>query len=102
MAEAGGWLVWGGMVRVERKRHTGQSANRVEVGRETLAEDEGGGDVRGGRVGDGVALASLDTSSGELVDLEGEGSGDEGSARGDDLEETHGWIGVGGGGLGGG
>jgi hypothetical protein len=77
-----------------RGRHTGQGADGVEVGRETLAEDEGGGDIRGRGVGDGVRLASLDTSSGELVDLEGEGSGDEGSARGDDLEETHVWVGV--------
>jgi hypothetical protein len=74
-------------------RHTGQGADGAEVGRDTLAENEGGGDVRGRGVGDGVGLASLDTSSGELVDLEGEGSGDEGSARGDDLEETHVWVG---------
>jgi hypothetical protein len=76
-------------------RHTGQGADGAEVGRDTLAENEGGGDVRGRGVGDGVGLASLDTSSGELVDLEGEGSGDEGSARGDDLEETHVWVGGG-------
>jgi hypothetical protein len=78
---------------VTRKKRTGQSTNSAEVGRDTLAEDKGGGGVRGRRVGDGVGLASLDTSSGELVDLEGEGSGNEGSARGDHLEETHGWFG---------
>lgn len=68
---------------------TGQSANGAEISGQTLAEDEGGGGVVGGRVSNGVSLTSLDTTSGVVVDLKGESSGDESSAGGEDLEETH-------------
>lgn len=69
--------------------HTGQSTNGIEVGGLTLAKDVGGGSVGLGRVGDRVGLTGNDTTSGVGVDLEGESSGDESSAGGDDLEETH-------------
>lgn len=67
----------------------GQGTHGVEVGGETLAEDEGGrGVVRRG-VGDLVGLAGLNTTSRVLVDLDGESSCDESSAGSDHLEETH-------------
>lgn len=69
--------------------HTGQGTNGVEVGRSTLAEDEGGRGVVGRGVGDCVSLTSLNTTSGVLVDLNGESSCDESSAGSDHLEETH-------------
>lgn len=77
------------MTRVIAVKHTGQGAEDVEVSGETLAEDEGSGGVVGRGVGDCVSLASLDTTSGVLVDLEGESSCDESSAGSDHLEETH-------------
>lgn len=61
--------------------------NGLEVSGKALAEDEGRGGILGG-VGDGVALASLDRRR-VGVDGDGEGRGDEGSARNDNLEETH-------------
>lgn len=69
--------------------HTGQGTNGTEVGGETLAKDEGGRCVVGRGVGDGVGLTGLDTTRGVLVDLNGKSGRDEGSAGGDDLEETH-------------
>jgi hypothetical protein len=63
-------------------------ANGVKVGGETLAEDEGHGRILGG-VGDGVALAGLNTRRWVGVNGSGEGRGEEGSARNDNLEETH-------------
>jgi hypothetical protein len=83
-------------------KHTGQGANGVEVGGETLAEDEGGRGVIRRGVGDSVGLASLNTTGGVLVDLDGESSCDEGSAGSEHLDETHvdvcwgfrvGWLG---------
>lgn len=74
---------------VDEVAHTGQGTDGVEVGGETLAEDEGGRGVGGRGVGDRVGLTSLDTASGVVVDLEGKSSGDESSARSDHLEETH-------------
>jgi hypothetical protein len=83
-----------------RQRHT-DGSNRLEVGGQTLAEDKGSWLVLG-RVGEGVGLASLDTV-GVGVDGDGEDGGDEGSARNDNLEETHVDVcGVGVGGSGGG
>ena len=63
--------------------------NSLKVGGGTLAKDEGGWGLILGRVGDSVGLSSYDTAGGVIVDLDGEGSGDEGSARNKDLEETH-------------
>ena len=74
------------MVNISAKHTNG--GNGLEIGGETLAEDEGSGLVLGG-VCDGVALASLNTASWVGVDGDGEGRGDEGSARNDNLEETH-------------
>lgn len=54
----------------------------------TLAKDEGGGSVVSWAVGDGVGLARLDGGR-EVVDLDGEGSSDEGRAGEEGLEETH-------------
>lgn len=68
---------------------TGQGANGLEISGETLAEDEGGGGVVRGGVGDGVGLTGLNTTRGVLVDLKGESSCDESSAGSDHLEETH-------------
>lgn len=77
------------MVTALDGKHTGQSANGVQVGRLSLTEDEGGRDIISGRVGDGVGGASNHTRSGVLVDLEGSNEGSE-SRRGDDsLEEAH-------------
>lgn len=76
-----GWRVHGGSQR------TGQGLEGGEVGRLSLAEDDGGGSILGG-VGDGDGLASLD-ALGPGVELDGESSGDKGSARKNDLEETH-------------
>ena len=84
------------MVRATRsvRRHT-KFTNGVEGLGVSAAEDEGRWLVLG-RVGDGVGLASLNTTSGVSVDCDGEGSRDEGSARNNDVEETHvngsGWI----------
>jgi hypothetical protein len=63
-------------------------SNGLEVGGQTLAEEKGSWLVLG-RVGEGVGLASLDTAGGVGVDGDGEDGGDEGSARNDNLEETH-------------
>ena len=63
-------------------------ADGVEVAGGALAEDEGGRGVLGG-VGDGVALAGLNTRGRVGVDGDSKGRGDEGSARNDNLEETH-------------
>lgn len=71
-----------------RRRHTGKSLNGVQVAGRTLAEDEGGGGVVLGGVGDGVGLASNDAGR-EGVDSQSGSSSDEGSAREDSLEETH-------------
>jgi hypothetical protein len=71
------------------QEHTGKSTDGAEVSGQTLAENEGGGGVVGRRVGDSVCLTGLDTTSGVLVDLESESSGDESSAGSDHLEETH-------------
>ena len=76
--------------------HTGQGTDGTKVSGKTLAEDEGGGSVAGWGVSDSVGLASLDTTSGVVVDLEGESGCDESSAGSDHLEETHfdvvGWL----------
>jgi hypothetical protein len=80
-------MLVGALERSEEKQRT-DGGNRLKVGGRALAEDKGGWLVLGG-VGDGVALASLDTSSGVGVDGDGEGRGDEGSARNDNLKETH-------------
>ena len=76
--------------------HTGQGTDGIEVSGKTLAEDEGGRSFVGWGVGDSVGLASLDTTSGIVVDLEGESSCDESSAGSEHLEETHfdvvGWL----------
>jgi hypothetical protein len=56
------------------KRHT-DGANRLEISGEALAEDKGCWLVLG-RVGDGVALASLDTAGRVLVDGDGKGRGE--------------------------
>lgn len=63
--------------------------NSVEVGGDTTAEDEGGWGLVLGGVGDGVGLACLDTAGRIGVDGQGHGGRDKGSARDDDLEETH-------------
>ena len=84
----------------EDNQRTGKSSDSVEVGRLALAEDKGGWDVVGGRVGDGVGLASNNTLGREAVDLKG---GDGSSKGGDgDGEEAHvercllfGWRGLG-------
>lgn len=55
----------------------------------TPAKDEGGWGLILGGVCDGVGLASLDTRGRVVVDLNSPGSRDEGSARKEDLEETH-------------
>lgn len=68
------------------EKHT-DGANGLEVGRDTLAENEGSWLVLGG-VGDSVALSGNDTA-GESVDGDAEGRRDKGSARNDNLEETH-------------
>ena len=76
--------------------HTGKSGNGVEVSGLSLAEDEGGGGVVRGGVGNGVGLASNNTLSREVVDLEGSDGGSEGRGGKDGLEEAHGdgsWIG---------
>lgn len=67
---------------------TGEGGDGIEVGVFTLAENEGGRGVVGRGVGDLVGLASLDLG-GELVDLNGQGSSNEGSAGEEGLEETH-------------
>lgn len=56
--------------------------------RGTLAEDKGSWLILG-RVGDLVGLSSNDTAGWVGIDGDGEGRRDEGSARNDDLEETH-------------
>ena len=61
----------------------------VKVARRTLTKDEGGRGVVLGGVGDSVGLASNDTLGWVVVDLKGEGSSNDGSARKDGLEETH-------------
>lgn len=71
-------------------KRTGQSANGIKVGRQSLAEDEGGGDIIGRRVGDGVGVASNDTLGREVVDLEGGDESSKGRGRKDSLEEAHG------------
>lgn len=74
------------------ERSTSGSADRtdsVKVLRRTPAEDEGGRGLVLGGVGDGVGLASYNTAGWVVVDLNREGSGEEGSARKNDLEETH-------------
>jgi hypothetical protein len=73
------------------ERATSGSAERgdsVKVGGETTAQNEGYWLVLGG-VGDGVGLSSLNTSGWVGVDGGRESSRHEGSARDNDLEETH-------------
>lgn len=67
---------------------TGQSRNGVEVVVGALAENEGSGSVVARSVLDNVALAGLNLRR-ELVDLNGEGSSDEGRASEDALDEAH-------------
>lgn len=69
------------------RQRTGEGLEGVEVGGGSLAQDDGGGSILG-RVGQGDGLASLDRL-GPRVELDGESGGDEGSARENDLEETH-------------
>lgn len=71
-------------------KRTGQSANGIKVGRLSLAEDEGGGDIIGRGVGDGVGVASNDTLGREFVDLEGSDESSKGRGGKDSLEEAHG------------
>lgn len=71
----------------ERCEHT-NCADSVEIGGKTAAEDEGRRHVLG-RVGDGVGLSSLNTTGGVGVDGGREGTREEGSARNNNLEETH-------------
>jgi hypothetical protein len=85
-------MLVGALGRTVQEQHT-DGRDGLEVGGRALAENKGGWLVLGG-VGDGVALASLDTSGGVGVNGDGKGRGDEGSARNDNLEETH-VVGVG-------
>lgn len=78
-----------GSCRGDGKR-TGQGANDIKVGGLSLAEDEGGGDIIGRGVGDGVGVAGNDTLGREVVDLEGSDESSESRGGKDSLEEAHG------------
>lgn len=70
-------------------KHT-KSGNGVQIVGRSLTEDDLGGHLVLGGVGDGVGLASLNTRLRVVIDGElGHGTSEEGSARKNSSEETH-------------